>query len=85
MSVRFYISCDINIALNHIFGIKKIGLYHYHAYQTLECSTSGCILKTNPPGRESKIWECHAADYAFLPLWYKFEVRTPVLSNLHFA
>ena len=24
MSIRFYISCDINIALNHIFGIKKI-------------------------------------------------------------
>ena len=26
-----------------------------YAYQTLECSTSGWILKTIPPGRESKI------------------------------
>ena len=46
-----------------------------HAYQTLECSTSGRILNTIPPGRESKIGECHATDYAFLRFWYKFEVR----------
>ena len=29
----------------------------------------------NPPGREPKNSECHATDYAFLRLWYKFEVR----------
>ena len=32
-------------------------------------------IKTNPPGIESKIGECHATDYAFLRLWYKFEVK----------
>ena len=31
--------------------------------------------KTIPPGKESKIGECHATDHAFLCLWYKFEVR----------
>ena len=24
---------------------------------------------------ELKIGECHATDYVFLPMWYKFEVR----------
>ena len=33
------------------------------------------IKKTIPSGRESKIRECYATDYAFLRLWYKFEVR----------
>ena len=46
-----------------------------HTSQTLECSTSGRILKTIRLGREPKIGECHATDYAFLRLWYKFEVR----------
>ena len=36
---------------------------------------SNAQLKKNPPGRESKIGECHATDYAFLCLWYKFKVR----------
>ena len=45
-----------------------------HAYQTLECSTSGWILKTITP-EETGIGECHATDYAFLRLWYKFKVR----------
>ena len=31
--------------------------------------------KTIPPGRESKTGECHATEYAFLHMWYKFEVR----------
>ena len=32
-------------------------------------------IKKNPPGREPKNSECHATDYAFKRLWYKFEVR----------
>ena len=47
----------------------------FRTHRTLKCSTSGWILKTTPPGRESKIGECHATDYAFLRLWHKFEVR----------
>ena len=46
-----------------------------HAYQTLRSCTSGWILKTIPPRKESKIGKCHATDYAFLSLWFKFEVR----------
>ena len=40
-------------------------------------------IKTIIPRRESKICECHATAFAFLRLWYKFEVRKFfVLSNL---
>ena len=33
------------------------------------------MLKTTAPERESKIGECHATAYAFLRLWYEFQVR----------
>ena len=41
----------------------------------IQCSTHGCILKTTAPGEEPEFGECHATAYAFLRLWYKFEVR----------
>ena len=47
----------------------------FHAYQTLECSTSGRILKTTALCRKLKIGEYHATAYGFLRLWYKYELR----------
>ena len=31
-------------------------------------------IKSNSSRKKLKIWECHATAYAFLRVWYKFEV-----------
>ena len=38
--------CDLN------FMFSDFVLYHQHAYQTIQCWTSGWIIKTIPPGWE---------------------------------
>ena len=78
---RSFVMCATpNIKNNNMWirpgnALPMVHAARKHAYQTLECSTSGWILKTIRPGRESKIGEWHTIDYAFLRLWYNFEVR----------
>ena len=70
------IPCGRNTSYSFIPIILKLyWCFGYHAYQTLECSTSGWILKTTALWRKSKIGKCHATAYGFLRLWYKYELR----------
>ena len=64
------ITCPRSAVLN-----IQVTEFVLHAYQTLECSISAWILKTNCSMKKIKIGECHAKACWFLRLWYKYELR----------
>ena len=50
-----------------------INISFKHAYQTIQCSTSGWIWKTTALRRKSKIGKCQVTAYGFLRLLYNAE------------